>query len=165
MKGNPKTRRPLSSKLPVHLVTRAARGGMRLPKIYRCVNQIVVNTAKKHGVTIYEYANVGNHLHLVLRITHLHRWPPFIREFTGKIGLLAKKTLAMTGTENFWLYRPYTRVIASWNKPFKIAKEYIHLNSLEAEGSVEKILKHSRTCARCLRVAEDWPLPPAVSSA
>lgn len=90
LKGNPKNRRPLDSKLPIHLVLRARSGHMRIPRLFRPVNQLVEDCSRKHGVTIYRYANVGNHLHLLLKISRRHRWPPFIRELTGRIAYLVQ---------------------------------------------------------------------------
>src|SRR3954469_12864898 len=80
-----KSKRPLDSKLPIHLVLRAVKGGMRMPKTLGKVNQTVAKTAKKHGVTIYRYANVGNHIHMIIKIPSRPRWAPFIRELTGRI--------------------------------------------------------------------------------
>src|SRR6202142_2061365 len=100
-KGNPKTKRPLESKLPIHLVLRANRGGMRNPKAFTPVTEAVYKTAKKYGIKVYEYANVGNHLHLLIKLPHIRRWAPFIRELTGKIAL-------KMGGQNFWKQRPFT---------------------------------------------------------
>ena len=47
LKGNnPKTKRPLESKLPIHLVLRAKNGTMRLPKTFKLVNDIVGEISK-----------------------------------------------------------------------------------------------------------------------
>jgi hypothetical protein len=59
-----KTQRPLDSKLPIHLTLKAKKSVMRLPKNFKLVNTTVARVCKKHGVTIYKYANVGNHVHL-----------------------------------------------------------------------------------------------------
>src|SRR5262249_36517623 len=72
--NNPKTKRPLESKLPIHLTLRSKKSVMRLPKNFRAVGLAIENTSKKYGVRIYERANVGNHLHMVIKIPSLQRW-------------------------------------------------------------------------------------------
>ncbi len=126
-----KTKRPLESKLPIHLVLRANRGGMRSPKSFQAVNEMVYGTARKYGVKVYEYANVGNHLHLLIKLPHIRRWLAFIRELTGKIAL-------KMGGRKFWKQRPFTRIVAGWKRAYRIAKQYVHLNTLEAEGFISR---------------------------
>jgi REP element-mobilizing transposase RayT len=83
--SNAKIKRPLDSKLPIHLVLRANKGGMRLPKTHLRVNRTVETTCKKHGVKVYRFANVGNHLHMIIKIPGRARWAAFIRELTGRV--------------------------------------------------------------------------------
>jgi len=109
LKSHPKRKRPLDSKLPTHLVLRAQRSTMRSPKAFMTVNQLVHRISRKHGVKVYEYANVGNHLHILIKLRTRSAWSAFIRELTGRIAQL-------TGTQ--WLHRPYTRIIRGWRKAF-----------------------------------------------
>ena len=129
LKGNPKTKRPLESKLPILLTMRADKSVMRLNKNFGRVNQLVYGLAKKHGVTIYEYANVGNHLHILIKISRIGRWAPFIRELTGRIAQVINLS---------WLFRPHTRIVRGWKKAFRIARDYVKLNILEAEGFIKR---------------------------
>ncbi|MGZ3722213.1 MAG: transposase [Bdellovibrionales bacterium] len=137
--SNAKVKRPLESKLPIHLVLRSKKGVLRLPKTIRLVNQTVEDVAKKHGVTIYKYANVGNHLHMVIKIPARTRWSAFIRELTGK---LAQRVQVLRGRqkgiESFWLKRPFTRIVRGWQRAFKSALQYVELNQLEAEGFISR---------------------------
>ena len=121
---NPKVARPLDSRMPIHLVLRAERSAMRLPRNFGRVNHLVRTIAPRHGVKLYEYANVGNHLHLVLKISHRGTWSGFIRDLTGAIARLTRVR---------WATRPFTRVISGWRKAFEIAKNYVLLNHGEAE--------------------------------
>lgn len=137
LKGNnPKTKRPLESKLPIHLVLRAKKGTLGLPKTFKQVNETVAETSKKHGVKIYKYANLGNHLHILIKISSVRRWAAFIRELTGRIAQLVKE---FTLDDNsFWLHRPFTRIVRGWQKAFRTAKEYVELNQLEANGHISR---------------------------
>jgi hypothetical protein len=109
---------------------------MRLPKSFGKVNGIVGDMVKKHGITLYRFSNVGNHLHFVIKLLHVRRWPAFIRELTGRIASEMRK-LGIT-TEAHWLHRPFTRVIQSWKDAFQTAKDYVDLNNLEADGSINR---------------------------
>lgn len=140
LKSHPKTRRPLASKLPIHLVLRSRSSRMRLPKTFLEVNQIVTMTAKKCGVTIYSYANVGNHLHLVIRILSVRRWSAFIRELTGRIAqfILAGLGNSKKDEETFWAHRPFTRIVRGWQRAFRSIIQYVSLNRLEADGFISR---------------------------
>jgi len=135
--SNAKIKRPLESKLPIHLVLRSTKGVLRLPKTVQ--NQTVSDVSKKHGVTIYKYANVGNHLHMVIKIPARTRWSAYIRELTGK---LAQRVQGLRGRqqgkESFWLKRPFTRIVRGWQRAFKIALQYVELNQLEADGFISR---------------------------
>jgi hypothetical protein len=135
LKGNPKKKRPLDSKLPIHLTLRAKKSVLRLPKVFGKVEKIIREVAKKQGVKDYKDANVGNHLHLALKIRHVKDWAGFIRELTGRIALACK---GVFGEKGFWMYRPHTRIIRGWQKAFKIVLNYIYLNQIEAEGFISR---------------------------
>jgi len=127
--SNPKVRRPLDSKLPTHVVLRATKSTMRKPQNFLKVNQAINNACRKHGVRLYEYANVGNHLHLLIKLRSRASWAGFIREITGRIAQL---------TETKWLHRPFTRIVRGWKKAYQISREYVRLNVLEANGFISR---------------------------
>lgn len=139
LKGNPKVRRPLDSKLPTHLVLRANASFLRLPKRFAKVNEAVALTCRKHGVSIYRYANVGNHIHLLVRLRSRRGWAAFIRELTGRVAQIA---LGLGPSEKsaakFWKFRPFTRVVRGWKKAYQLALRYVELNRLEAEGLIRR---------------------------
>ncbi len=135
LKGNPKKARPLDSKLPIHLTLRATKSVLRTPKHFGIVERIISEVAKKHGVKIYKRANVGNHLHMAIKLPRVKRWAAFIRELTGRLGLALKGVM---GGERLWAYRPHTRIVRGWKKAFGIVKEYIELNQREAEGFISR---------------------------
>ena len=130
LKTNPKVKRPLDSKLPIHLVLRAKRSWMRTPKQFAKVNEVVASVARRRGVRIYEYANVGNHLHLLIKITRRPRWAAFIRELTGRLATLA-------GGGGVWLRRPFTRVVNGWRRAYRSVREYVRLNRFEADNDLD----------------------------
>ena len=139
LKGNnPNTKRPLESKLPIHLVLRAKRGGMRQPKIFGKVSEIVKKTSTKHGMRVYKSSNNGNHIHMAVKLSSVRRWPGFIRELCGRIASLMRENKVTEKGESYWLYRPYTRIVRSWKRAYKDLLDYIELNFLEAEGMIRR---------------------------
>jgi REP element-mobilizing transposase RayT len=136
LKGNAKTKRPLDSKLPILLTLRAVKGGMRLPKAFGKVDAAVNRCARKYGVRVYQYANVGNHIHLLIKIPRRGAWAGFIRELTGEIAAAMKVLFDIK--EKFWMFRPHTRIVHGWRKAFTIAKSYVYLNIIEAEGFIDR---------------------------
>src|SRR5262245_18202332 len=86
-----KTKRPLDSKYPIHLVMRSSKAkgssSMRNPRNFKTVNEIFHSTAKKRGLKVYRFANVGNHLLAVIKLHSIHLWAAFIRELSGKLAL------------------------------------------------------------------------------
>jgi REP element-mobilizing transposase RayT len=136
LKGNPKVARPLDSKFPLHLTLRARKSVLRLPKTFHHVQNLIESTAKKYGVQIFEKANVGNHLHMVIKVNP-KLWARFIRELTGRIAQVLKD-LGIQLSEGFWLYRPHTRIIQGWRSAFHSAVEYVKLNQLEALGHIKR---------------------------
>jgi REP element-mobilizing transposase RayT len=146
LKGNPKTARPLDSKMPVHLVLRANQGGMRLPKAFGSVASCFSAKAEKYGVRIYSYANVGNHIHAVIRVTKIRLWAAFIRELTSALAFLMSGIVDVAG--KFWKQRPFTRIVRGWKTAYRTAVAYVELNQLEADGHISrkdtKTLRHLR---------------------
>jgi hypothetical protein len=60
------------------------------PNHVKKVNACVRKQAKAAGIRLYHFVNVGNHLHLVLRINDRRRFRVFIRAITG---LIARQVL------------------------------------------------------------------------
>jgi hypothetical protein len=88
---------------------------------------------------MYEYANVGNHLHLLIKLPHIRAWKAFIREVTGRIALFARRSGGrQKRVQPFWRHRPFTRIVRGWKKAYRLAKDYVVLNQLEGEGLISR---------------------------
>ncbi|OFZ18765.1 MAG: hypothetical protein A2Z20_01400 [Bdellovibrionales bacterium RBG_16_40_8] len=157
LKGHAKLARPLSTKEPIHLIMKSkqAIGSRSMLRSYNVkkIDSIISKQAKLSGITIYQLVNVGNHLHLVIRITNLFFYDRFIRATTGIIarhvtkqqrrnGLkflsqteLKARTRAQSqspvGAERFWDARPFTRLIA-WGRDYQHIKNYMDKNKSQA---------------------------------
>jgi putative transposase len=128
--------RPLSTKDPIHLVLRSSKAistqSFRHPSKQKRVHQMIQSHCRKYGIKLHQFANAGNHLHLLLKIPKRHVYLRFIRSLTGSLAL------AQTGSnklsklkERFWDFRPFTRVVVS-RRGYQITRDYVILNQLEA---------------------------------
>lgn len=144
LKGNAKTARPLSTKHAIHLVLKsklatgsrsflAARNSKRIDTILR-------RTAKSKGIRLYRLVNVGNHLHLVMRLDRAtplagrRAFCSFIRAVTG---LIARQVMGAERNRGqgikFWQARPFTRLV-SWGRDFNTLSRYMLKNESQAQS-------------------------------
>jgi REP element-mobilizing transposase RayT len=143
LKGNPRRARPLSTKHAIHLVLKSqwAYGEKSLLHERNCerVTRIVHRQAKRTGVRIYHFVNVGNHLHLVIRIQSKvlfkgkHDFHSFIRAISGLIARQALKAERNSAKNvKFWVARPFTRLI-SWGIDYNFVTRYMGKNRSQAQ--------------------------------
>src|SRR5665213_2496526 len=130
--GNARSKRPLASKFAIHVVLHANKSVMRSLRNFAKVEQTLHDTAKRQGVRLYKHANVGNHTHLLIKLTHIRHWPAFIKELSSRIALIC------TDEKGFWKWRPFTRIVRGWKRAYQIVKDYIELNQLEANGFIKR---------------------------
>lgn len=146
-KSHAKSKRPVSTRLPMHVVLRSskARGrrSMLAPAHARKVNAIVRGDARKFGVRVLEFANVGNHMHLLVRAGNRWAFLYFLRSISGRIAMEltgARKGLGLWTKDDgakdpFWDKRPFTRVVEG-RRGYRAASDYVMLNQLEAAGVI-----------------------------
>lgn len=102
-------------------------------------------------------ANVGNHLHLQIKLSNRFGYRPFIRAVTAAIAMavtgrnrwtvgnhadqlegIHSKIDGSSATakkrEKFWDYRPFTRVVKGF-KAVLTLRDYLRINQLEGEGN------------------------------
>lgn len=158
LKGNPKTKRPLSTREAIHLVLKSKQAmgphSMLQKRNSQHIEKTIRQTAKACAINIYHLVNVGNHLHLVIRIKDLRLYRKFIRAITGIIARHVMKKERSGGYKfipkefredleavkrelkaeleiSFWVARPFTRLIA-WGKDYQHIKAYMKKNQLQA---------------------------------
>ncbi len=142
LKGNAKRARPLSTKHAIHLVLKSdlARGSRSFlgGKNVKRIDAIVRAQAKKAGVRIYHFVNVGNHIHLVIRLHSRRSYALFIRPVTGLIArqvLGAERNSPQIGSlsgNKFWQARPFTRLV-NWGRDYDRIKGYMEKNRTQAQ--------------------------------
>jgi REP element-mobilizing transposase RayT len=148
--------RPLSTRETMHLVLRStqAKGAwsFKNSKNEANVARIVSKFSSVYGVSVLSMANVGNHLHLHLKLGNRFTYNAFIRAITGAIALaITKRTrwnssMSRAGQERdrenshesnklkrFWDHRPFTRIVQSFRGYLKL-QDYVRINQLESDG-------------------------------
>ncbi len=85
-------------------------------------------------------ANVGNHLHLQIKLSNRYTYKKFIRAVTSAIMMAVTginkwtaKDTAHTLTGKFWDLRPFTRILTSFRE-HRYLQNYLAINRLEAQG-------------------------------
>ena len=136
-RSNKKRERPLSSKCWMHLVLRSDRANGRwsfsAPKNKVWVEQLIRERAHKWGVTIGDFANVSNHLHLKIKIPNRTLYRKFIVAVTGMIARFMTGACRGNATGKFWSGLPFTRVLKSAFENLTL-QGYIKANRTEEEA-------------------------------
>lgn len=130
LKNKRKSQRPLSIKLPIHLVLRSHSAKIFLPS-QRSLEFRMKKLAEKYYIRIYSLSLNWNHVHLVLKVNSREDYKRFIRHLTSSLALLAKKK------GKVFEFRPYTRIL-TWGREFETILNYIRLNDLEAFGFLNR---------------------------
>ena len=100
----------------------------------RAVDAIIKGQAKRWGLRLYRYENVGNHLHILLRTKQRRQLAGFLRSISGLIAryLLGAERGQFKGIK-FWDARPFSRII-QWGKEYLQVQTYFDKNRLQAIG-------------------------------
>lgn len=90
-RGKRKRARPLCTKRTIHVVMRSARArgkwSMLLPHNLSAIEALVYYHAKKFEIRVHHFANVGNHIHLVIRGKTKESIRNFLRTVSGRIAV------------------------------------------------------------------------------
>jgi len=146
---NPNCERPMDSKNALHLVLKSSQAvgekSFKNEKYEAKIWEIINYHADKTGIKIYEYANGGNHLHLLLRAKHRDDYTAFIRIITGLIArMVGNSERGKPLKKKFWDARPFSRIVGFAKKEFNAIKTYLLRNTLEAIGWLKYISRDSR---------------------
>ncbi len=142
-----KLERPLSTKKWIHLVLKSDKAYGRL-SFLTGKNQIFVrktlrDKAGKFGIKIGDFANVGNHLHLKIRISSRVNFQKFLKSVTSLIARGVTGAKKGNAFGRFWEGLAFTRILLSSLEELNL-KGYIEANRREAQVSKsarEKYLK------------------------
>jgi REP element-mobilizing transposase RayT len=135
-RGRRKGERPVSVRRPLHVTLHSnmARGPLSLRRHERAVTDALRACAKRTGVRVYDFANVGSHIHLLVRARRREAFQAFLRSFAG---IVARK---VTGARRgrplqggpFWTALAWSRIVA-WGRDYWGVRHYIFRNRIEAD--------------------------------
>lgn len=149
-RGKRKTYRPIDPKQALHVVLRSskARGSLSMlhPKHRNHIERFVQKTARHWGIKLYRFANVGNHIHLLIQVPTREAWKSFSRELSGGIAQIvtgAQKGSALSRSQDnsipasakrgFWDDLVFTRIV-SFGRDFNGMAKYLIKNLFESAG-------------------------------
>lgn len=134
--GKRKSKRPLSTKKPIHIVIRSNHKSIFNPS-NQSLDQLIRTQTEKFHIRLYDFALNWSHIHLLIRIKDQQNYVRFIRSLTAILSLRVRQyQKTQTSIKTFTL-RPYSRII-EWGKDFKGVQNYQALNQLEARGFIRR---------------------------
>jgi REP element-mobilizing transposase RayT len=134
-RGRRKLERPVSVRQPMHVTLHSdrARGDWSMLRHQRSVREALRVCAGRSGVKIYDFANVGTHLHLLVRARQRPAFQSFLRSFAGLVARAvtgARRGRPVTGGR-FWSALAWSRVV-TWGREYWNVRRYIFHNQIEA---------------------------------
>jgi REP element-mobilizing transposase RayT len=155
-RGRRKLERPVSTRRPMHVVLSSHRadGPWSLRRHDRTVRQTLRDMARRFDVRVYDFANVGSHLHLLVRARRRDAFQNFLRSLAG---ILARRiTGARRGrpTGPFFNSLAWTRVV-QWGRDYVGVRHYVLRNQIEAEQGplVRLAIEQGASAARWSRAS------------
>ncbi len=133
--GKRKSQRPLSTKLPLHLILKANQKKVFVPGNRR-LQRLIQRLARKFYVRVYDVAINWSHIHFLIQIRERQDYVRFIRALTSKLAMAVQKVSPKSKTKLFTL-RPFTRII-SWGRDYKNAVDYLAKNCMESFGWIRR---------------------------
>jgi REP element-mobilizing transposase RayT len=135
-RGRRKLDRPFSPRSSIHVVMRAPRARGQWSMLHRhnraTVDRLVYTWASAKGVRIYQYVNVGNHLHFLLRAESREALQRFLKTFAGLAARSVTGARKGVSVGRFWERTAYSRLVPGG--AFKAVSAYLGKNHLEAIG-------------------------------
>ena len=144
--GKRKTRRPISTKKPLHVVLRSGRAKGKLCLRGSGNNQLTEQMIKRYSkmfyIRIYKYSINSNHIHMALRTRSREALQNFLRALAGNLAVKILKAHGESG--KFWDLLAFSR-IAEWGNGFRTLIAYVIQNQLEAIGAVAYKVRKSKS--------------------
>jgi hypothetical protein len=121
----------------MHVVMRSDRAvgawSLLRPEHRACIAALMRRLAPRFGVRVYQFANAGNHLHLVLRAKSRRDLQSFLRTFGGLVARAVTGARKGSPSGPFWTHTAYSRLL-TWGRAFETARIYVLQNELESSG-------------------------------
>ncbi|MCB0392621.1 MAG: transposase [Bdellovibrionales bacterium] len=138
LKNPQKRKRPLGLRTTTHIVLRSTKAKKKwsFKKFETQIQSIITNFSKKYHIQVLSSANVGNHIHLHLKLPNRKSYCSFIRAISSAIMMKVTGYNRWHKPPNdfqFWDRRPFSRIVSTWTE-FLNLKKYIQVNMWEGLG-------------------------------
>jgi REP element-mobilizing transposase RayT len=158
-----KLERPVSTRRPMHVVlsSRRARGEWNLRGHERPIRKALRDMARRFGVRVYEFANVGSHLHMLVRARRREAFQNFLRSFAGIVARRVTGARRGRPAGAFFSGLAWSRVV-SWGRDCLGVRHYIFRNEIEASSGsvVRRAFENGPPNARPRRTPTTCRSPP-----
>ena len=140
LQGKRKTRRPLTTKNPIHFVFKASLAtgakSFRHPRNLRPLRLLIEADCRRFGVRLYRLAINFDHIHLILLIPKRQIYRRFISSLTSKISFkVGHGKKGDKAGRRFFVARPFSRIL-EWGRDYGHVCDYLEKNILEALGFI-----------------------------
>jgi REP element-mobilizing transposase RayT len=147
-----KMERPVSTRRAMHVTPHSDRayGDWSLRRHQREVRETLAACARRSGVRVYDFANVGSHLHLLVRVRRRAELQSILRSFAG---LVARRVTGAGRNKplrggRFWSALAWSRIV-SWGREYSMVRNYIYRNRIEGEhGTAARLAVEQRSRRR-----------------
>jgi REP element-mobilizing transposase RayT len=138
-----KTRRALATSCTMHIVMRSIRAKgewSMLKKRHKSkIAFLLRDTAKRYGIKLHGFQNVGNHLHIHVQTPSRRAWQNFLRVLPQRIMFAVTGARRGNPKGRFWTLLAFSRIV-EWGREYAALKLYFWKNSLEALGLPRPII-------------------------
>ena len=137
--GHRKEKRPLSTKHAIHLVLKSKKafGDRSFLRHRKAIGGILATYAEKYGVAIKDSVNMGNHIHLKIKIAERKAFANFLRTVTALIARLVTAATKAHRFGRFWDGIPFTRILKTSFEEFGL-RGYFAANRVERRHGYEQ---------------------------
>jgi REP element-mobilizing transposase RayT len=133
--GQRKTSRPLEPSLPLYIALRSSRArgkwSLQRPTTEARIQELLRELSHRYGVKVFEFANGGDQLHLLLRAKTRAGFQAFLRSFAGLTARFVTGAKKGKPSGKFWDALTYSRVLA-WGKEFDELRERLSKGDIGA---------------------------------
>ena len=130
--GRRKRERPVSTRRAMHVVltSERARGAWSLRRHERTVRDALRQMARRFDVRVYDFANVGSHVHLLVRVRRREAFHGFLRSFAGIVARRVTGARCGQPRGRFFTGLAWSRVVA-WGRDDLGVRHYVFRNQIE----------------------------------
>ncbi len=98
------------------------------------IDRYIREISEKWGVRVYRFANVGNHIHMLIQVKKRWQLRAFLRESAGTIARVITGAKKGYSVGRFWDELLWSRIV-NWGRDLKRLGGYFAKNIFEAIGA------------------------------